>query len=175
MPFSVGFPDRLSSVACNDTFRLPEVSVRGVDVHVVSWSTLPSELDLMWTLFIWVSFLPKNVICDHCECFTIRSMSSSHSLSMGKSDHPIDRQTWCLERASSRYTLIDPNADEERLMNGFLSISMNENKEICGIQMGGNLGLKREQVSRRSFRGTSETVGPSSRLISARNLLSAKC
>ena len=49
--------------------------------------------------------------------------------------------------SSSRYTLIDPNADEERLMDGFLAISMNEHKEICGIQMGGALGLKREQVS----------------------------
>jgi exosome complex RNA-binding protein Rrp42 (RNase PH superfamily) len=71
--------------------------------------------------------------------------------------------------------LIDPNADEERLMNGFLAISMNEHKEICGIHMGGTLGLKREQVSSRSLGGMSETVVASSRLISARNLLSKKC
>ncbi len=46
----------------------------------------------------------------------------------------------------SRYTLIDPNSDEERLMDGFVSISMNQHKEICGIHMGGKLGLKREQI-----------------------------
>lgn len=46
-----------------------------------------------------------------------------------------------------RYTLIDPNSDEERLMDGFLSISMNQHKEICGIQMGGKLGLKKEQIN----------------------------
>lgn len=45
-----------------------------------------------------------------------------------------------------RYTLIDPSSDEERLMDGFVSISMNQHKEICGLQMGGKLGLKREQV-----------------------------
>ncbi|CAF3307409.1 unnamed protein product [Rotaria socialis] len=45
-----------------------------------------------------------------------------------------------------RYTLIDPSSDEERLMDGFLSISMNQHKEICGIHMGGKLGLKKEQV-----------------------------
>jgi len=31
-------------------------------------------------------------------------------------------------------------------MDGFVSISMNQHKEICGIHMGGKLGLKREQV-----------------------------
>jgi exosome complex component RRP45 len=45
-----------------------------------------------------------------------------------------------------RYTLIDPNSDEERLMDGFVSVSMNQHREICGIHMGGKLGLKREQV-----------------------------
>ncbi|CAF4426494.1 unnamed protein product, partial [Adineta steineri] len=45
-----------------------------------------------------------------------------------------------------RYTLIDPHSDEERLMDGFVSISMNQHKEICGIHMGGKLGLKREQI-----------------------------
>ncbi|CAF2757517.1 unnamed protein product [Rotaria sp. Silwood2] len=45
-----------------------------------------------------------------------------------------------------RYTLIDPNSDEERLMDGFFSISMNQHKEICGIHMGGKLGLKKEQI-----------------------------
>ena len=49
--------------------------------------------------------------------------------------------------SSSRCTLIDPNSDEERLMDGFLSISMNQHKEICGIQMGGKLGLKKEQIN----------------------------
>ena len=32
-------------------------------------------------------------------------------------------------------------------MDGFLSISMNQHKEICGIQMGGKLGLKKEQIN----------------------------
>ncbi|CAF0903772.1 unnamed protein product [Adineta ricciae] len=45
-----------------------------------------------------------------------------------------------------RITLIDPHCDEERFMDGFVSISMNQHKEICGIHMGGKLGLKREQV-----------------------------
>ncbi|CAF0870801.1 unnamed protein product [Adineta ricciae] len=45
-----------------------------------------------------------------------------------------------------RFTLIDPHCDEERFMDGFVSISMNQHKEICGIHMGGKLGLKREQV-----------------------------
>ena len=45
-----------------------------------------------------------------------------------------------------RYTLIDPTSDEERSMDGFVSISMNQHKEICGIHMGGKLGLKREQM-----------------------------
>jgi len=31
-------------------------------------------------------------------------------------------------------------------MDGFVSISMNKHKEICGIHMAGKLGLKREQV-----------------------------
>ena len=31
-------------------------------------------------------------------------------------------------------------------MDGFVSISMNQHKEICGIHMGDKLGLKREQV-----------------------------
>jgi exosome complex RNA-binding protein Rrp42 (RNase PH superfamily) len=31
-------------------------------------------------------------------------------------------------------------------MDGFVSISMNQHKEICGIHMGGKLGLKREQI-----------------------------
>ena len=47
---------------------------------------------------------------------------------------------------SSRYALIDPNSDEERLMDGFVSISMNQHKEICGIHMGGRIGLKKDQV-----------------------------
>lgn len=46
----------------------------------------------------------------------------------------------------SRYTLIDPSSDEERLMDGFLSISMNQYKEICGIHLGGRIGLKKEQM-----------------------------
>jgi exosome complex RNA-binding protein Rrp42 (RNase PH superfamily) len=71
-------------------------------------------------------------------------MCSSLSLSTGKNAgqllDPDDR------RSSSRYTLIDPNADEERLMDGFVSICMNQHKEICGIHMGGRLGLKKEQL-----------------------------
>ena len=46
----------------------------------------------------------------------------------------------------SQCTLIDPSSDEERLMDGFFSISMNRRKEICGIHMSGKLGLKREQI-----------------------------
>lgn len=50
------------------------------------------------------------------------------------------------ENFSSRCTLIDPSSDEERLMDGFLSITMNQHKEICGIHFGGKIGLKKEQV-----------------------------
>ncbi len=45
-----------------------------------------------------------------------------------------------------RCALVDPSSDEERLMDGFVSISMNQHKEICGIHMAGKLGLKREQI-----------------------------
>jgi exosome complex component RRP45 len=49
-------------------------------------------------------------------------------------------------RMSRRLTLIDPNSDEERLMDGFVSISMNQHREICGIHMGGKISLKKEQL-----------------------------
>ena len=72
-------------------------------------------------------------------------MSSSLSLSTGTNQgRSLDADDHL--SSSSRYTLIDPNSDEERLMSGFVSISMNQHKEICGIHMGGKLGLKKEQL-----------------------------
>ena len=118
---------------------LPEVTVHGSDIRVVShrWDCVLCKRSC-FSIPRWND--------DHnlCAFFISQSTFSSPSSSTGKrkdDDRGLDDLL-----PFSRYTLIDPNSDEERLMDGFVSISMNQHKEICGIHMGGRLGLKKEQL-----------------------------
>ncbi len=47
---------------------------------------------------------------------------------------------------SRKYLLVDPNELEERCMSGKLVVGMNRHREICTMQMSGNVLLEKEQV-----------------------------
>nr|XP_034969359.1 exosome complex component RRP45 isoform X1 [Zootoca vivipara] len=46
------------------------------------------------------------------------------------------------------YLLVDPNEQEERVMDGLLVIAMNKHREICTIQSSGGIMLLKDQVLR---------------------------
>ncbi len=47
----------------------------------------------------------------------------------------------------SKYLLVDPNEVEERCMDGKLIIGMNKHRELCMVQLVGNVLLLKDQVS----------------------------
>lgn len=51
----------------------------------------------------------------------------------------------------SKYILVDPNELEERCMDGKLVIGMNKHREICTMQLSGNVLLLKDQVKMRKF------------------------
>ena len=48
---------------------------------------------------------------------------------------------------ASKYMLVDPTELEERCMDGKLVIGMNRHREICTMQLSGNILLLKDQVT----------------------------
>ena len=47
---------------------------------------------------------------------------------------------------SRKFLLVDPAEKEERVMDGKMVIGMNKHREICTLQMSGEMLLLKEQV-----------------------------
>lgn len=106
-------------------------------VHFLRWSTTGVRSR--------VSSSPRlNVIFNLSEFFSIRSIWLSHFYPKGKTEQRDPRTLSTF--VSRKIVLLDPSSEEEQQMDGFLAVSRNQRQEICGIQMAGSLGLKREQV-----------------------------
>jgi exosome complex component RRP45 len=53
-----------------------------------------------------------------------------------------------IDHTPRKYLLVDPTDIEERCMDGKLVIGMNRHREICTMQLSGNILLLKDQIKR---------------------------